>query len=170
MSEETLPGKLSRKEGFSAESQIVVEKERGGVLLLFLMVVGLGAVALTSITIPAPLNFYDDDNRSGSISDSSNSAAISTTLAASIKATDGKGATIENNSVTESDGITLSEYFNGRYSTELRCSIDSLPVYCSGSPVTIPNLPEGTHEFTVVHASIEETRPLVFSWKNIPFN
>ena len=64
------------------------------------MAAGLRAVALTSITLLAPVTFYDDDNRSGSLSDSSNSAAIPTGLAASVKATDGEGTIIQNRGVT----------------------------------------------------------------------
>jgi hypothetical protein len=43
----------------------------------------------------------------------------------------------------------------------------SLPAYCDGSPVTFQNLAFGPHKFTIVHASNDETIPLVFSWKNI---
>ena len=175
MSTEILPGKLNPIRSVSGESSIVVEKKKerkkgAAGLMLFLMAVGLGAVALTSITVLAPVTFYDDGNSSGSIIDTGNSAAIPTALAASVKATDGKGNMIENNGVIESGEITVSEYFDGTYSTKLHCSIDSLLAYCDGRPVTIPNLPVGTHKFTIVYGSNEEMIPLVFTWKNIPAN
>ncbi len=61
MSNQILPGKLSAKRTVSAESPIVVEKKKksGKGLLLFLMAVGIGAVALTSISLLAPVTFYD---------------------------------------------------------------------------------------------------------------
>ena len=66
------------------------------------------------------MTFYHDVKSSGVIDHSSDNVVIPTVLAASVKATDGKGNMIENNGVAESQEITLSEYFNGRYSTDLR--------------------------------------------------
>ena len=65
MSNQILPGKLSAKRTVSAESPIVVEKKKksGKGLLLFLMAVGIGAVALTSISLLAPVTFYDHVGR-----------------------------------------------------------------------------------------------------------
>ena len=179
---EILPGKLSAKPSTSLESLIVVkekkeEKKRGrrrGRLLLFLMAVGLGAVALTSITLLVPVTFYDHVASPGSISDGSNSGgsgsggAIPTALAASSSssatAMDGKGTIIEDNGVTKSAEMTISGYSDSRYSTELRCSIDSLPAYCSGSPVTISGLPPGEHTFTVVEPINDKITVQSFSW------
>src|SRR5919197_6054833 len=105
MSNEILPGKLSANRAVSVESPpIVVEKKKRGIrrgLLLFLMAVGLGAVALTSITLLAPVTFYGHVVSPGSIGDSGSrgdGAAIPSALAASsATATDGKGTVIGDN-------------------------------------------------------------------------
>jgi hypothetical protein len=174
MSKEILPGKLSAKRAVSTESPIVVEEEEkkkggeGGRLLLFLMAVGIGAVALTSITVLAPVAFYDYVNSPGSINDSDNrgdgAAGIPTALAASFTATDGKGTVIEDNGVTESTKMTITGYSDSKYDAGLQCSIDSLPLYCSGSPVTVSGLPPGEHTFTIVEPSSGETIVRAFSW------
>src|SRR5215218_3190072 len=165
MSNEILPGKLSANRAVSAESQIVVEekkkekKKRGGGLLLFLMAVGLGAVALASITLLAPVTFYGRVGSPGSIDDSGgrgDGATIPSALAASSSsatATDGKGTVIGDNGMTKSAEMTITGYSDGSFSTELHCSIDSLPAYCSGSPVTVSGLPPGEHTFTFVEPS-----------------
>ena len=163
-----LPGKLTGDQALGVQpSSIVIEtnKEKKRGLIMFLAVVGVGAVALTSITLLAPVIFYSHVNSSGSISDRGNGGAIPTALAASFKATDAKGNVIEdNNGVTESNEITISGYSDSIYSTELRCSIDSLPVYCSGSPITISGLPPGKHTFTIEEPSSSETMARTFSW------
>jgi hypothetical protein len=174
MSNEILPGKLSANRAVSAESQIVVEekkkekKKRGGGLLLFLMAVGLGAVALASITLLAPVAFYGHVDSPGSIDDSGSradgAAVIPTALAASATATDGNGAVIEDNGSTKSGEMTMRGYSDSSYSTELSCSIDSLPAYCSGSPVTISGLPPGGHVFTIAEPLSDETTVESFSW------
>src|SRR5215216_7637490 len=175
MSTEILPGKLSANRAVSAESQIVVEekkkekKKRGGGLLLFLMAVGLGAVALASITLLAPVAFYGHvDSSPGSIDDSGSradgAAVITSALAASATATDGNGAMIEDNGLTKSGEMTMTGYSDSSYSTELSCSIDSLPAYCSGSPVTISGLPPGGHVFTIAEPLSDETTVESFSW------
>ena len=77
MSNEIQLGKLSANRTVDAESPIVVGKEKGkkkngqGALLLFLMAVGLGAVALTSITLLGPVTFYGYVDSPGSIDDDS---------------------------------------------------------------------------------------------------
>ena len=73
MSNQILPGKLSAKRTVSAESPIIVEKKKksGKGLLLFLMAVGLGAVALASISLLAPMAFYSHVDSPGSIDDTS---------------------------------------------------------------------------------------------------
>src|SRR5215217_8488448 len=122
MSTEILPGKLSANRAVSAESQIVVEEKKkgkkkrgGGGLLLFLMAVGLGAVALASITLLAPVAFYGHvDSSPGSIDDSGSAgdgaAVVPTALAASAIATDGKGTVIEDNGSTKSGEMTITGY------------------------------------------------------------
>jgi hypothetical protein len=175
MRKEMLPRKLSANQAVSAESPIVVEekkkekKKRGGSLLLFLMVVGLGAVALTSITVLAPVTFYGYVASPGSINDSGNrgdgaAAAIPTALAASVTATDGKGIMIEDDGVTKSAKMTITGYSDSKYDARLQCSIDSLPLYCNGSPVTVSGLPPGEHAFAIVEPSSGETIVRAFSW------
>jgi hypothetical protein len=166
MSNEILPGKLSANRAASVESPIVVNEKKKGErrLLLFLMAIGLGAVALTSITLLAPVTFYHHVNSSGGTSDAGNSAAIPTALAASATATDGKGTVIEDNGVTKSDMITIAGYSDSKYDAGLQCSIDSLPAYCDGSPVTVSGLPAGEHAFTIVEPGSGETIVQAFSW------
>ena len=174
MSNEILPAKLSANRSVSAESPIVVEKKkekkkRAGGLPLFLLAVGLGAVALASITLLAPVAFYDHVDRTGGIDDTSSrgdGAAVRTSaLAASATATDGDGTMIENNGSTKSGEMIIAGYSDSSYSTELRCSIDSLPLYCSGSPVTISGLPPGKHTFTMAKSVDDETTAHSFSWE-----
>jgi hypothetical protein len=182
MSNEILPGKLSANPAVSAESPIVVKekKERGrrrGGLLLFLMAVGLGAVALTSISLLAPVTFYGHVDSPGSIDDSGSrgngAVVIPSALAASSSATatDGKGTVIGDNGVTKSAEMTISGYSDSSsssssssYSTGLRCSIDSLPAYCSGGPVTISGLPPGIHTFTIAEPVSDKIAVQSFSW------
>ena len=175
MSTEILPGKLSANRAVSAESQIVVEekkkgkKKRGGGLLLFLMAVGLGAVALASITLLAPVAFYGHVDSPGSIDDNSGNrgdgaAVITSALAASSTATDGKGTVIGNNGLTKSGEMTIAGYSDGSYGTELHCAIDNLPAYCSGSPVTFSGLPPGEHVFTTVESINDQITVQYFGW------
>jgi hypothetical protein len=172
MSNEILPGKLSSNPAVSAESRIVVKekKKRGSRgLLLFLMAVGLGAVALTSITLLSPVAFYGRVDSPGSIDSSGSkgdgSAVISTALAASATATDGKGVAIEANGLTKSADMTITGYSDSRFSTELRCLIDSQPMYCSGSPVTLSGLPPGEHVFTVMEPVHDKITVQSFGWE-----
>jgi len=171
VSNEILRGKLSANRAVSAESPIVVERKKGaGGLLLFLMAVGLGAVAVGSITLLAPVAFYVHVDSPGSIDDSSGSrsdgaAAIPTALAASATATDGKGTVIEANGLTKSADMTITGYSDSRFSTELRCLIDSEPMYCSGSPVTLSGLPPGEHVFTIIEPVRDEKMIQSFGWE-----
>jgi hypothetical protein len=172
MSNEILPGKLSANRSVIAESPVVREKnkKRRGSLLLFLLTVGLGAVALASITLLAPVAFYGHVDSPGSIDDnsggSSNDGGAVTTsaLAASATATDGKGTLIENNGLTKSDEMTIAGYSDNGYSTELHCAIDNLPAYCSGNPVTFSGLPFGEHVFTVVESINDKIMVQYFGW------
>src|SRR5215210_3021428 len=151
MSKEILPGKLNPIRSVSEESSIVVEKKKerkkgAGGVMLFLMAVGL-AVAVGSITLLAPVAFYGHVDSPDSIDEGggkgNGAAVIPTVLAASAIATDGKGTVIEANGVTKSADMTITSYSDRIYSTELRCSIDSQPTYCSGSPVILSGLPPG---------------------------
>jgi hypothetical protein len=179
MSNEILLGKLSANGTVDVESPIVVEKKtdkgkkkRQGSLLLFLMAVGLGAaavVALSSVTLLAPVAFYGRVYSPDSIDDSGSSgdgaAVIPTALAASATATDGKGKVIEPNGLTKSGEMTMTGYSGSSYSTELRCSIDSLPMQCSGSPVTLSGLPPGEHVFTTAEPVGDKITVKSFSWE-----
>ncbi len=174
MSTEIQLGKLSANRTGDAEPPIVVEKKkekkkRQGGLLLFLMAAGLGAVASTSITLLAPVAFYGHVDSSGSIDDNSGSsgdgaAVITTALAASATATDGKGTVIENNGLTKSGEMTIAGYLDSSYSTDLNCAIDNLPAYCSGNPITFSGLPPGEHVFTIVEPMRDEITVQYFSW------
>jgi hypothetical protein len=175
MSNEILPAKLSANRSVSAESPIVVEKKkekkkRAGGLPLFLLAVGLGAVALASITLLAPVAFYDHVDRTGGIDDTSSrgdGAAVRTSaLAASATATDGDGTMIENNGSTKSGEMIIAGYSDSSYSTELYCAIDNLPAYCSGSPVTFSGLPPGEHVFSTVESINDKDKITVqyFGW------
>jgi hypothetical protein len=169
MSKIILPGKLGANGTVSVESPIVVKKEKRGRrgLLLFLMAAGLGAVALTSITLLAPVAFYGRMGSPGSIDDSGtrgDGATIPSALVASATATDGKGKVIGDNGMTNSGEMTITGYSDSSYSTELHCAIDSLPAYCSGTPVTISGLPTGEHVFTVVEPASDKIALQSFSW------
>jgi hypothetical protein len=173
MSKEILPGKLNPIRSVSGESSIVVEKKKerkkgAGGLMLFLMAVGLGAVAVGSITLLAPVAFYGHIDSPDSIDEGggkgNGAAVIPTVLAASAIATDGKGTVIEANGVTKSADMTITSYSDRIYSTELRCSIDSQPTYCSGSPVTLSGLPPGEHVFTIAEPVRDEITIKSFGW------
>jgi hypothetical protein len=170
MSNEILPGKLSANCSVNAGSPIVVEekKKRAGGLLPFLLTVGLGAVALASITLLEPVAFYGHIDSPGSIDDTSSrgegAAVITSALAASATAIDGEGTAIENNGLTKSGEITIAGYSHSSYSTEVHCAIDSLPAYCSGDPVTFSGLPPGEHVFTTVESINDQITVQYFSW------
>ena len=84
--------------------------------------------------------------------------------ASSATAMDDKGTVIEDNGLTKSAGMAITGYSYSNYSTELRCSIDSLPTYCSGSPVTLSGLPPGGHVFTIVEPVSDEITVQSFGW------
>jgi hypothetical protein len=124
---------------------------------------------LTSVTLLEPVAFYDHVDSPGSIDNSGSRgngvAVVPTALAASATTTDGKGAAIETNGLTKSADMTIAGYSDTSYSTELSCSIDSLPMYCSGSPVTLSGLPAGEHVFTIIESVRDEITVQSFSWE-----
>jgi hypothetical protein len=140
MSNEILPGKLSANRSVSTESPVVMEKTeskkgRGG-LSLFLLIVGLGAIALASIATLAPVALYSPI----------------------------EGPT----SIDEARGdMTIAGYSDSNYSTQLNCAIDNLPVYCSGSPVTLSELPPGKHVFSTAESINDQIIVQYFSWEII---
>lgn len=189
MSNEILLGKLSTNSTVDVESPIVVEKKKekgkkgaGGLLLLFLLALGVGAAAIAvgSITLLAPVAFYgrvdspdsiDDRGVSSSSSSSGGdgtsaaaAAVIPTALAASAAVTDGKGTVIEPYGLTKSGEMVMTGYSDSSYSAELRCSIDSLPMHCSGSPLTLSGLPPGEHELTITEPVHDKITVKSFSW------
>ena len=169
MSNKILPGNLTASPSVSAESSIVVEKKKRGTrgLLLFIMAIGLGAVALSSISLLPPVTYYGRID-SPAIIDNSGSrgegAVLPSALAASATATDGKGIAIGDEGITKSAEMTITGYSDSSHSTELRCTIDSLPAYCSGGPVTVSGLPPGEHVFTVVEPISDRIIVRSFSW------
>ncbi len=170
MSKEMLPIKLTGDQSLVTEPSIVTErnkdKKRRGGLTVCLLAVTIGAVALTSITLLAPAAFYNNIKSSSSIGDSGYAAAIPTDMAASLKATDGKGRVIEDNGVTDSDEMTITGYSDSSYSTKLSCLLNNLQhAYCSGDdPVTLSGLPPGEYNFTVVRPLSDKTTVHSFSW------
>jgi hypothetical protein len=178
MSKEMLPVKSSANRASSTESTIVVEEKKkrgegGGRLPLFLIAVGLGALALTSITVLAPASFYGyvespdtiNDSVNGNRGDGAAAAAIPPGLASSLTATDGKGIVIADNGVTKSGTMTITGFSDSKkYDVGLQCWVDSLPLYCSSNSVTISGLPRGEHTFAIEPSS-DDTIVQAFSWK-----
>jgi hypothetical protein len=175
MSNEILPGKLTANRSVSTESPVVVvekkeSKKRRGGLPLFLLTIGLGAIALASITLLAPVAYYSPIERPTSIDEASDrggesEAVVTGALADSATATDGEGTVIENNGLTESGEMTIAGYSDSSYSTQLSCAIDNLPAYCSGSPVTFSGLPPGKHVFSTVESINDQIIVQYFSWE-----
>jgi hypothetical protein len=173
MSNEILPRKLSANRSVSAESPVVVEKKeskkRRGGLLLFILTVGLGVIALSIITLLGPVAFYGHVNGPSSVDDTSSrgeaQAVVTGALAASATATDGEGTLIENNGLTRSGEMTIADYSDSSYSTELHCAIDNLPAHCSGSPVIFSGLPPGKHVFDTVESINDKITVQYFGWE-----
>jgi hypothetical protein len=172
MSKEMLPEKLN--EGLAPESPpIVIETNkarREGLILVCLIALGVVIVPWASIVLLPYLKSLEGNMFGGvtSTTDSGNDAFEATTaLGASFKAIDGKGKVIEENGVTKSDEITITGYSDSLYSTKMLCTIDTLPVYCDGSPVVISGLPAEKHTFTIMEPSSGETIVRAFSWWNI---
>jgi len=169
-----LSRKLGANEGLGPESQPIVtdtnKEKREGLTPVCLIAGGVVILLVASIILMPYVNSLEGKIFSGvsKTTDSSNGAVHATTaLAASFKATDGKGTVIEDNGVTRSAGITLTGYSDGSYSTELSCLIDgSQHVYCNGSnPVALSGLPPGEHTFTVVQPQSDIITSQSFSWE-----
>ena len=167
-----LPEKLS--EGLALESAptvIEINKEkRQGLILLCLIAVGVVIVPVASIVLLPYVNSLEGNIFGGvSSTNSGNDAFEATTaLGASFIATDAKGDVIKNgDSVARSEQLTLTGYSDSLYSTKMLCTVDMLPVYCDGGPITIPGLPAGKHTITIMEPSSGETVVRVFSWRNI---
>lgn len=165
-----LPIKLTEDQSLAPGPSIAVEtnkdKKRESLTMFLLYVaVGVGVVvALTSIALLAPVTFYNDIKSSESSGDSGYASAIPTDMAASLKATDGKGRVIEDNGVTDSDEMTITGYSHSSYSTKLSCEINLNNAYCDGGDVKLSGLPPGEYTFTVEEPVSDETRVQSLSW------
>jgi hypothetical protein len=175
MSKEMPPEKLSGDQGLGAESPpIVTETNKGkreGLILACLIAGGVVIVAVASIVLLPYVNSLGGKifGAASSTTDSRNGAVEATTApAASFKATDATGNVIENgDGLARSEQVTISGYSDNIHSTNMLCTIDTLPMYCDGSPIAISGLPNGKHTFTVMEPSSGETIVRVFSWRNI---
>lgn len=106
--------------------------------------------------------------RSSSIDNGCAALKVSAAMSPSFEARDAEGNVIHiSNGVARSEQITISGYSDIRYSTKLRCSIDTLPVYCESSPITISGLPHGKHKFSIAETSSAEIVVRGFNWENI---
>jgi hypothetical protein len=148
------------------------EEKRRGLILVCLVAVGVVIVPVVSIVLLPYVNSLEGNVFGGvsSTSDSGNDVFEATTaLGASFIATDAKGDVIKNgDSVARSEQLTLTGYSDTLYSTKMLCTVDMLPVYCDGGPITIPSLPAGKHTITIMEPSSDgETIVRVFSWVNI---
>jgi hypothetical protein len=174
VSNEVLLGNLSADTTVGVEPPLVVEekKERGRKgRLLFLIAVAIGTVALASLSLLVTMTYYTGiGSRTGSIGDDSSipddSAELpSDPLASSARAFDGGGTAIGDKGVTKSAEMTISGYSDSTHSTKLLCAIDSLPAYCSGSPVSFSGLPPGEHIFTVIGSGSDKSEAVQsFTW------
>ncbi len=174
MSEEVLPRKLG--EGLVPESSPTVietnKQKREGLILVCLVAVGVVIVPVASIVILPYVKSLEGDIfgsiRSSTTDSGTDAFETTTALGASFKAIDAKGNVLVNNAgVARSEQITLTGYSDSLYSTKMLCTIDMLPLYCDGGPVTISGLPAGKHTFTIMEPSSGETIARVFSWRNI---
>jgi hypothetical protein len=174
MSKEMLSRKLS--EGLAPESPPTVietnEEKRQGLILVCLIAVGVVVVPVVSVVLLPYVNSLESNVFGGasSTSDSGNDVFEATTaLGASFIATDAKGDVIKNgDSVARPAQLTLTGYSDTPYSTKILCTVDMLPVYCNGGPITIPSLPAGKHTITIMDPSSGgETIVRVFSWWNM---
>jgi hypothetical protein len=172
MSKEMVGEKLSGDQGPGPESPpIVTETNKGkreGLILVFLTAVGIGILVLASVFLLPYVSSLGGSILGGTSSTTTYSGSAvpeaSADLPPSFIATDGGGNEISDG-VATSGQITISGYSDSAYSTELRCSIDTLPVYCNGSPITITGLPHGTHKFSIAETGSDETVVLVLNWK-----
>lgn len=113
--------------------------------------IAIAIVALTGMGLLAHLN-----SGAGSPSEGK--------IASALEARDGSQIPIVSNGVTESDTITITGYYTGEYTTKLECEIDSFPVYCNGTPITIHGLPAGRHTLEITEYGNPSASSLSFSW------
>lgn len=122
--------------------------------------IAIGIVVTTIVLMashPASVSLGSISSGTGS----SNDIAPPTALAA-LKAKGADGISIDMNGVSNSDSIIISEYYPDGYTTKLQCTVDSLPVYCDGSPFSITGLPDGRHTITI--GTFGDATSHGFSW------
>ena len=117
--------KLGADEGLGPESPRIVtktnKKKRERLVLALLIACGIVIISAVSIVLLPYVNSLEGNIFSGigSTTDSGHNPVQATTaLAASFKATDGKGTVIEDNSVTKSAEMTITGYSDGSFSTD----------------------------------------------------
>jgi hypothetical protein len=175
MSKEVLPRKLSESLAPEPPSTVIETngQKRQGLILVCLIAVGVVIVPVASIVLLPYVKSLEGNVFGGvsSTTDSGNDAleAATTALGASFIATDAKGDVIKNgDSVARSEQLTLTGYSDSPYSKKMLCTVDMLPLYCDGGPITIPSLPAGKHTITIMEPSSSgETIVRIFSWWNI---
>lgn len=113
--------------------------------------IAIAMVALTSMGLLAHFNSGAGPSSDGKI-------------ASALEARDGSQISIVNNGVTESDTITITGYYTGEYTTKLECTIDSFPIYCDGTPITIQGLPAGRHTLEISEYGNPSADSLSFKW------
>jgi hypothetical protein len=93
---------------------------------------------------------------------------VTAAMSPSFEVRDAEGNVIHiSNDKARSEQITISRYSGIGYSAKLRCSKDTLLVYCDGSTITISGLPHGKHKFSIAETSSAETVVRVFNRENI---
>ncbi len=177
MSKEMLPEKKNSEQGLGLAPPPVVKEDtkkrkRDGIIVIVLMALGIGILVLASAFLMPYINSlrasvpYDISSTIGS--GSASVEAISP-LADTFKVSDIGGGEIEiGNAIARSHQIAITGYSGDIYTTDLRCLVDALPVYCDGSPIIISGLPEGDHELRIVEPGYSEPMVHVFNWKTIP--
>jgi hypothetical protein len=174
MSKEMLPEKINGEQGLGPASPHITKVEtkkskRDGITVILLMAVGIGTIILASAFLMPYMNSlrasvpYDTSSTIGS---GSASVEVITPLAETFKVSDTGGGEIDlGNAIAKSHEIIFSGYSGDLYTTDLRCLVDELPVYCDGSPIIISGLPEGIHKLRIVEPSYDEPIVHVFNWR-----
>ncbi|MDQ3836141.1 MAG: hypothetical protein M3270_04315 [Thermoproteota archaeon] len=176
MSKEMLPEKMNGEHSLGPVSAPIIKEEmkkrkREGIIVILLMAVGIGSLVLASAFLMPYLNSlrasvpYDVSSTEGS---GRASVDVIAPLSDTFKVSDIGGGEIDlGEAIATSHQITFSGYTGDVYTTDLRCVVDALPVYCDGSPITITGLPDGDHELKIVEPGYGGPVVHVFNWKTI---
>jgi hypothetical protein len=176
MSKEMLPEKKNSEHDLGPASAAIIKEEiskskREGIIVIVLMAVGIATLVLASaFLMPYVTSLRASVPLASSSIIGSNGASVAaiTPLPSTFKARDITGGEIDlGNAIAKSDQISISGYSDNVYSTDLQCLVDTLPVYCDGSPIIIPGLPDGYHELRIIKPSYGEPLIHVFNWKTI---